>query len=339
MKHRIVPFRQQINLGVDRNDPKAAITAIELRFPSTFSERAKKVLKYFDDTMFLYAYKGHFVVTDESLYLTDHGDGSHEAPLGGPRWVGETMEELEEFLLALADCYDAAGDVPGWETGEPESEEDAPESTTPPTQFDWHEPSPNVLVKLVQSNQFFGVKTYCRKHGSHGRFLICQSTLQKLLDELVGSTKYESDCGDYVQITRLADSLQFSFAWLNTYSDGSIKGIRQDITIPLLKIRLVLDWMEEQKYLYIPPIPTATVDAHPAAATIREIIQNKRVRRAFSKAMRDCFRWPGETVTLYRDGGYNFFFTTASGFPKNGGLILHEGEREGHPYIYYSVHT
>lgn len=139
--------------------------------------------------------------------------------------------------------------------------------------------------------------------------------------------------------TRMENSLHFSFAWLNTYGDGSVKGIRQDITVPMLTVRLVLDWSEEQKYLYNPPTPTAIIDARPAAGTIREIVKDKRLRRALAKAMRDCFRWPGDEVTLYPDGNHSFFFTTKSGFPKNGGLILHEGEREGYPCIYYFVHT
>ena len=332
MIHPIVPFRQQINPGVDRNDPKAAVTAIELHFPPTYSERAWKVIRYFEGTMFLYVYKGRFVVTDESLELTEVGDGTPGAPYGAPRWTGDSLDNLEQWLLTIADEYDADADnIPGWEADTP--------TNNVPFGSAWHEPSPNVLVTLVQSGQFIGVKTYCRKYGSHGRFLICQSALQKLLDASAGSTKYEEDCGDYVKITRLEDGLQFSFAWLSTYCDGSVRGIRQDLTIPILRIQLVLDWAETQKHLYIPPKDTATVDAHPAAATIREIVQDKRVRRAFSKAMRDCFRWPGERITLMPDGKYSFFFTTRSGCPKCGGLILHEGEREGHPYIYYSVHT
>lgn len=339
MKHPISPYRQQINHGVDRNDPKAEITAIELRFPPTFCERAWKVIHYFEGTMFLFAYKGKFVVTDESLDLTEAGDGTPGAPYGAPRWTGESMKDLEEWLLSIADEYDAAGDIPSWKTEESEPQESSIESTVCPNHSAGHEPSPNVLVKLVSSSQFIGVKTSCRKYGSHGRFLISKDTLQQLMEAPVGSTRYESDCGDYVHITRLNDSLQFSFAWLNTNKDGSITGIRQDIVIPFFQIQLVLDYSEEQKYLYIPPEPAAAVDARPAAAAIHEIAQDKRLRRAFTKAMRDCFRWPGEHVTLYRDGKSSFYFTTASGFPKCGGLILHEGECEGYPYVYYSVHT
>ena len=333
MKHPILPFERQTNLGIDRNDPRAAVTAIELRFPQTFCKRAWKVIRYFEGTMFLYAYKGKFVVTDESLELTECGDGTMDSPYGAPRWVGDSLGELEQWLLAIADDFDAdAGEIPDWEADR------RPDEDIPPRN-EWRGFSANVMVKLVSSGQFIGVKTYCRKLGSHGRFLIIRDTLTRLANATIGETSHESDCGDYCQITRLKNSLQFSFAWLNTYGDGSVKGVRQDVTIPLLKIRLVLDWKDAEKHLYIPPTPTAKIVSDTASATIHEIVQNKRVRRAFSKAMRDCFRWPGDEVTLYRDGKYSFYFTTRSGFPKCGGLILHEGMRDGYPYVYYSVHT
>lgn len=174
-----------------------------------------------------------------------------------------------------------------------------------------------------------GVGYQTEESGEHSA---SRTVISTLLDAPKGTVRYESDCGDYAMITRLEDKLQFSFAWLNYSGDGDIKGFRQDITIPLSKFRLVLDWSESVKYLYIPMSSKALIDARPAAKTISKIMKDKRIRQAFSKAMRDCFRWPGDTVTLYPDGGYNFFFTTASGFPKNGGLILHESERDGYPY-------
>lgn len=326
MKHRVIPFEKQLNPGIDRNDPEADVTAVELQFPKTFSARAWRVIHYMEGAMYLYSYKGKFVVTDESLELTESGNGTYEAPYGGPRWVGKSLEELEWWLESIADDYESMGDVPGWEV---------PNAT-------FCHPSGclnDVLVTISADQSFMGIKTYDRQHGTRGRFLVNRSVINELLDAQKGAVRYESDCGDYAMITRLENSLQFCIAWLNYSSNGDVKGFRQDITVPLLKLRLALDFSESVKHLYIPAPPRATIDARPAAATIRKIVQNKRVRRAFSKAMRDCFRWPGDTVTLYRDGEYSFFFTTASGFPKNGGLILHEGTKNGHPYIYYSIHT
>ena len=83
---------------IDRNDPEGAAAAIELTLPTGFSEKAQACWDYFDGTAFLYEYKGRLVVTDESLYLTAHGDGTAEAPLGFPRWECDSWEELERIL-------------------------------------------------------------------------------------------------------------------------------------------------------------------------------------------------------------------------------------------------
>ena len=77
LKHQVIPFARQINPGIDRNDPQAAVTAIELRFPGTFSHKAWRVIRYMEGAMFLYAYKGKFIATDESLELT--GSSPHAA--------------------------------------------------------------------------------------------------------------------------------------------------------------------------------------------------------------------------------------------------------------------
>ena len=83
---------------IDRNDPEGAEAAIELTLPTGFSEKAQACWDYFDGTAFLYEYKDRLVVTDESLYLTSHGDGSAEAPLGFPRWECDSWDELERIL-------------------------------------------------------------------------------------------------------------------------------------------------------------------------------------------------------------------------------------------------
>lgn len=126
MTHPIKPFADQtVNPAIDRRDPAAAATAIELRFPHTFSARAWKVIRHFEGAMFLYAYKGSFVVTDESLELTECGDGTMESPYGAPRWTGGTLDDLEQWLLKIADEYDADADmIPGWEVEADEQHHD-----------------------------------------------------------------------------------------------------------------------------------------------------------------------------------------------------------------------
>lgn len=91
------------NDPVDRNDPDSAGEAIEFSVPDGFSDKAKALMDYLNGAGFIFAYKGQLVLTDESLELTEAGDGTHEAPYGGPRMVCDTWEELER---RLEDDYD-----------------------------------------------------------------------------------------------------------------------------------------------------------------------------------------------------------------------------------------
>ena len=88
---------------IDRNDPDSEASAIEYSLPSRFSGKAKACWEYFSGAAYLFEYKGKLVMTDESLYLTEHGDGSHEAPWGAPRGEFETWDEVEAWL---EDVYD-----------------------------------------------------------------------------------------------------------------------------------------------------------------------------------------------------------------------------------------
>ena len=199
-----------------------------------------------------------------------------------------------------------------------------------------------IMVKLSvdSGSEFMGIKTYDRVHGSHGRFLIARNTLSQILDRPGGATHCDSDCGHYAEIQRIGDHLWFRIAWLSLYSDWSIKGFQQIFAVPMKTIKPLLTSVGNAKVLYTPAHAPATIKTSLLAAEIiRKFVHNKHIRRAFSKAMRDCFNWPGDLVMLHRDGEYSFYFTTRSGIPRCGGLILHEGKKNGYPYIYYSVHT
>lgn len=161
-----------------------------------------------------------------------------------------------------------------------------------------------------------------------------------MLSKPGGMIHYNSDCGHYAKVWRIGNYLWFHITWLSHYDSGAVKGFEQMFSVPVRAIRRLLTSGGNAKLLCSPVHTSALIKTSPSAtATIRNLTHNKRVRRAFSKAMRDCFNWSGDCVTLYRDGGYNFYFTTRSGIPKCGGLILHEIEKDGYRYIYYSVHT
>ena len=97
--------------AVDMNDPASASSAVNLSLPDAFSEKAHQVWDYFDGTAFLFEYKGQLVVTDESLWLTDWGDGTPEAPMGFPRWVCDSWDDLERWLELTYDDLREDGEI------------------------------------------------------------------------------------------------------------------------------------------------------------------------------------------------------------------------------------
>ena len=124
---------------------------------------------------------------------------------------------------------------------------------------------------------------------------------------------------------------------------GTLKGFRQTIEVPSSAMAELIEDGIPVRYLYTPREAQARVDSSHVGNSIREILGVPRMRRAFAKAMRDCFRWRDDEVTLYRDFGTSFFFRTRSGCPECGGLILHESTRKTpkgvFPEMYYGVHT
>ena len=89
---------------IDKWDQLSAeLFAAHIEWPQSFSEKAKETLRYFDDTAFLFRYKHKLVITDESLYLTNYGNGTAAAPFGGPRAVLDTLQEVEEWLELVHD--------------------------------------------------------------------------------------------------------------------------------------------------------------------------------------------------------------------------------------------
>ena len=200
----------------------------------------------------------------------------------------------------------------------------------------------NVLIKLTADDDFIAISTYCRKHGRKGRFLIFKERLQRVLEEDSG-TLYDLDCGNHVAFHNYNNTLHITFDWLCEYSDGSLKGLRQWVEVPIEIFAKVMETGKSTRYLFRPRQGQAHINAIPAAKVIHEVQESCILRSAFRKALRDSFRWKGDTVTLYRDFGKSFYFETASGCPASGGLILHETTIHTpvgvKPKLYYSVHT
>ncbi len=196
-----------------------------------------------------------------------------------------------------------------------------------------------VLVKLSYSYGYCAVRTYSRKDGGFGRFLIGKTILEQVMTDPGGHLFFDTDCANIVQLWRDGDSVVLTLYWLNVLSDGRINGLRQKVAVPIEKLKLVLESQTSVRLIYRQPVNTATIDAKPAATTIRNVCQDNQIKRAFIKAMCDQFHWHGDHVTLMRDGEFDFFFRTKSGCPICGGLILHETSWQGRTRYYYAIHT
>ena len=199
----------------------------------------------------------------------------------------------------------------------------------------------SLLLKLSFDGDCFSFSTYSRDHGHHGRFLVSPDALKLAME--TDKTVFDKDIGSFIEMRTLrsggCDHLNVRFTWLNVFADGSVHGVQQSAKIPLYLIRHILRTGETVKFLYQEPIAQAKIDASRAGETIRRIICDKHKRRALSKAMRSCFQWADETVNLFCDYGDSFYFTTESGFPSNGGLVLFENTYDGHKGLCYQVCT
>ena len=84
-------------------------TTFELELPRNMRPMARAAFKALDGDGCLFEHKGRLVMTDESGDLEEHGDGTHGNPWGGPRWVGDSFAELEDWLVQCAAEWIAGG--------------------------------------------------------------------------------------------------------------------------------------------------------------------------------------------------------------------------------------
>ena len=84
-------------------------TTFALELPHGMRPMARAAFKALDGYGCLFEHKGRLVLTDESKCLEEVGDGSFEHPYGGPRWIGDSFAELEDWLVQCAADWIAAG--------------------------------------------------------------------------------------------------------------------------------------------------------------------------------------------------------------------------------------
>ena len=199
----------------------------------------------------------------------------------------------------------------------------------------------SILIDIVPDGPCLYIYTTSHNHGRKYFIVLNQS----LKDWLMGTKTYfvENDFCGFIHIYIQKKVCHVTITWLNG-NDSNLTGYNQYFTIPLWKIKKAVIYGKESRHLYYDWRGTTKVQLECDHAYMSSIIENKKFKRAFSKAMRDCFQWGEDTIYLYKDWApHSFFFKTASGWPSCGGLILHSSEIDtpcGKQKSYlYSTHT
>lgn len=207
----------------------------------------------------------------------------------------------------------------------------------------------DIMVTLRRSVlDIIDLSTYCRAHGRLGTLCIDAGDFTKWMDAPGDGYEkgyYKIICRpDYAVVRDMGDSLLISAGFLDLDGADILHGFQQAFTLTKAEWHKFIASSEKTyRSLHVFHRRPAKIDVSHALPTLRRVLAVPRFRRAFSKAMRDCFNWPGDTVTLYPDGRLDFGFSAALGMPEAGGLILHtttlrlpSGEYTRNKY---SVHT
>ena len=198
-------------------------------------------------------------------------------------------------------------------------------------------------VCVDPEGEVLALRTYSRERGRHGRFLILREALLEWYAGNHSRAFYDADCGHILELRIYAGIALFQILWLSTDSFGNVYGFKQSFEVPETKLFDLLYENRPVQHLHYDRPRQARIHTERATEMLRAIQSNPLERRAFIKAMRDCFQWRDEEVYLYPDWCNSFYFETKSGYPSCGGLIRHDTTVRTPNGLackfYYSVHT
>lgn len=200
----------------------------------------------------------------------------------------------------------------------------------------------NIKLTMVSDGEFIRLRTYSRIRGLSRTFIIER---KKLACALEGQSVVDADIDGFIEAyQQRANKITLVLYWLfrNTSNDD-ITGYMQLMHVPVDVLKHVIQAEDgvTVKYLYMyDQRRKAIIHADGATKTIRQIQSDKRIKRAFSKALRDHFDWSDDdTVYLFSDGLYDIYFACEGCWPIHGGLILHHYQRDGQDRVVYAVCT
>lgn len=208
----------------------------------------------------------------------------------------------------------------------------------------------SILVKMWNSSpddDFITLHTYNRRNHASGYFSITKSRLRSYIESCrenpIPESYLENDWDSNLQARWCGNDWVFRVTWVSRVNDYDIHGFIQYIIIPHSCILKALNG-ESVRFVYDPDAGKSRIIIR--SNHIGEILENPIMKRAFSKAMRDCFQWKNNVTTLYDDWAKCFYFINVDNYGGkiNGGLILHKTDHIGNdgisrPAYHYSVHT
>ena len=107
----------------------------------------------------------------------------------------------------------------------------------------------SILVDIGNDGSFVGISTYCREHGSRGRFLFSWRTLMLTITGKERTTTLDTDCGHFAEIWWEDDYLFIRFTWLSDFGGDRTQGYKQTIHIPKALIMSMYGNKCRRKYL------------------------------------------------------------------------------------------
>ena len=200
----------------------------------------------------------------------------------------------------------------------------------------------NTMITITRSSDnIFALTTYSRDAGKRGRFLILRDNLENWAGN-PSKTFWDEDCGSVLRIDNYNGNFKFKIAWITpATTDYTFKGIWQffDLSEAEFYGLFALDEDESARFLRDHNKPEkVTLDFTHAGRTLQRIAESdKKIRRAFCKAVRDQLNGWKHTRTFYNDGGLDFFWRDNDGLC--GGLIFSTYEKRGHIRHAFQIHT
>lgn len=201
----------------------------------------------------------------------------------------------------------------------------------------------STLLKLEIMDNTVALRTYSRKYGRNGRFLIIKDQFYDWLTNPGGREFLDLDIYSFMKAVHANEQeIVMTISWLSA-SGSNLHGHQEWLRID--KNRLLAFMQADNGTLTLlikerkaPP----TFDFSRAARSLSHSLADQHRRRALIKALRDM-NWWNTHFTMYNDGAAGFGFDTDDVCPVRGGLILHhdnvQTKNGQYQRAYYGTHT